>query len=79
MHRSEQARLTDCRHRVGRHHHVGSHAHLDVGVPVAHTEFADASHDDVIDHDRRIRFQCTDIRDLDMVHRVAGSARDRAG
>ena len=47
----------------------GLHRDIDVGMPVVHGHPADAADHDVVDHDGRIRLQCADIGDLDVVGR----------
>ena len=52
VHRSQQAGLADGRDSVGRDGDIRPHPDLDIGDPVVNVELADASHDDIIDHDR---------------------------
>jgi hypothetical protein len=51
---------------------------IQVGVPALNRHFADAADDDVVDHHRRIRFQRTDIGDLDVIDVSPRTAPRRA-
>jgi uncharacterized membrane protein YjjP (DUF1212 family) len=79
MHGSENARLRDTGHRIGRYHHPGLHCHLDVGVPILDLHVADTADHHVVDHYRRIRLQRSDIRDFEMVGRGTRAASQRTG
>ena len=79
VHRSKQAGLADGRNCVGGDGDVGPDPHLDIGHPVVNGQLPDAAHDDVVDHDRRIRLECTDIGYLDVVDGVARPAGHRTG
>ena len=41
---------------------------VEVDMPAVQRHLADAADHDIVDHHRRIRFQRTDVRDLDVIH-----------
>ena len=77
VHRSEQTGLSKAGHRVGGHYDLGLDRDLHVGVPVGEPHRPDTADDDVVNQHGRIRFQRTDIGDLDVVDVCARTSADR--
>jgi hypothetical protein len=74
MHRAEQASLPDCGYYVCGHHNPVFDPDFDVGVAGFDPHSADAAHHDIGHQHRRIRFEGTDVRGLNVIQTGVASS-----